>query len=343
MQRFILTAAALAVTGAASAAPLNPQQVLPEARWVVHIDVEGLMRSSFTRNSLTERAILEMNGEFQQFKEQFGINPTTDLHGITLFGLDAGENEGAFDNLEEKVLIVVNATDAIDQPFAKLEGIVPDYRTVKEGERTIHSWSDDDETMYAYAKPGAGGANRVVLISPDLDNLKKSMLAMEQAGAPTPEVISSAPPQSGSLFYFRALELPGDIADDETVSSILRLAQSITIDTGENAGRVYMNGTLNTNNADEANNLSQMLLGVIALGRMAAADDADLKPLLDLVSACRVTTEGSALRVQFDYDAERLSAIIRDLDDNHTATTEEDERKIRELEEVLKATESKPE
>lgn len=340
MRRAMMNAAMIAVcAGAASAGPLMTERVLPDATWVVHIDIEAIVGSNFGRMMLDGPIGGEIRAELaEDAMEELGIDPLKDLRAVTIFG--HGE-------VEEQAVVVISATDAIDVPLSKLPTIVEGYSEIREGNRVVHSWDDDGRKMYVYASPGKAPGERVVLFSGNIDELKRGMVRFEAAGADVAPVIERKRPQAGSFFYFSADEIPNLIEDeDEPASAFLRYAQGITIDAGEHGNELSVDARVSTAGAEESNTMLQVVQGMMALGRIAASSEPDLQPLLKLADGFRAGTDGAALNLSVRIDSAALQQALQAMEaldaqeDDDAADADENEVEIREqLKEVRKVRE----
>lgn len=304
----IMTAAVLAGavgTGRAWAEALHPQFVTSNATWVIHLDLDAAKSSTLARSLLEGDVGAEIMQGMSEVQQAIGINPLTDLHGITIFG----ETEA-----EDEALVLVSTTSAIDAPLAKIQMLVENYAAVQEGDRTIHSWKQDDEQVYAYARPGTGPDDRLVLFSGNLDELKKGMLHMERpVGAAPAPVLGRAQPQPGSIVFMVADTLPNFEHDDDA-AAILKFARTITFDAGEAAGQLFVEGLVSTDTPGDASNVVQVAQGIMALGRMAVATDPDLRPFAKLLDACRISADGATLHASFRFDSRELAQIAAQLE-----------------------------
>jgi hypothetical protein len=336
----MLSAAMIAVgAGAASAGPLMTERVLPDATWVVHIDIEAIVGSNFGRLMLDGPIGGEIRAEMSKdAMEELGIDPLKDLRAVTIFG--HGE-------MEEQAVVVISATEAIDAPLSKLPAMVDGYSEIREGNRVVRSWDDDGQKMYVYAAPGRALGERVVLFSGNIDELKRGMVRFEAAGADVAPVIERKRPQAGSFFYFSADEIPNLIEDeDEPASAFLRYAQGITIDAGEHGNELSVEARVSTAGAEESNTMLQVVQGMVALGRIAASSEPDMQPLLKLADGFRAGADGAALNLSVRVDSAALQQAIQAMEaldaqeDDDAADADEGEVEIREqLKEVRKARE----
>jgi hypothetical protein len=311
-------AAVVLCAGTAQAGPLRPELVAPEATWLVHVDVEGIIASALGREIMAHH---EGHGDVQdviaEIHGELGLDPTKDVKSVTAFGVDADD---------EEAVVLIDATEAVDQAMKKLPE-QPGYKTIVEGQQTIHSWTEGDDTQYVYVGPGAGAGDRLVLVSQDLEQVKSSMMRLiaRGNGGKAVAALAGGGPKAGSLLFVSAGDLAalGDHGHEEA-SEIIKYAKSLRVDVGETAGKLFVDGVLVTPDAEAANNMSQVVAGLMALGRMAAAGEPQAKPALGLFDALKFQAEGASVKFQFSYDVQALLQTLSALDDDGDDDADDD-------------------
>jgi hypothetical protein len=137
--RQVLIALALACGGMVQAAPLNLAQVGADSQWFVHLDVDAMRESS-----LVQQAYMAGSQQWSEVEmwmgmacDQVGVDPRTDLHGVTLFGTKLGKLEG------------VALVDAQMRPEAMIDRAKGEsgYQSTHYGKREIHSWTDGAKSV----------------------------------------------------------------------------------------------------------------------------------------------------------------------------------------------------
>jgi hypothetical protein len=165
-----------------------------------------------------------------------------------------------------------------------------------------------------------------VLISGNIDELKRGMVRFEGAGVEVAPVLDGNGPQAGSFFFFTADEISGMIEDeDEPASAVLRYAQGMTIDAGEVGNELRVDARVTTAGAEEATTMLQVVQGMLALGRMAASSEPEMQPLLKLADGFRAGTEGPSLNLSIRIDSALLQQALQAIDDHHDHDDDGDE------------------
>ena len=117
----------LGLVCAAKAAPLDLKQIPANTTWVVHVDVDAMRASTVVQKAYAQ--CLEKHGDkvevaMEMAKRIVGMDPRTDLHGLTAYGPKLGEEKG--------VLLIFAEFDR--KMVAKLVKLAPDYKESKYGQ-----------------------------------------------------------------------------------------------------------------------------------------------------------------------------------------------------------------
>ncbi len=308
----------LLATTPAPAGSLNKDWVAADARWLIHVDVEGLLNSTVGRFILEHGDHLDLDlGDLDEFTEEVGIDPRTDLMSVTIYG--TGDEPG------EDGVIVAIANERADVALERLLDH-DEFRVRRRelGGRDVYLIGDENDRHYLSVER-AGANRRVVVLSDDRDSFVNALKVI--AGrAPSVSMgrseLPAGDPQKGSLI-FAAI---GDIdafGDDDPASEILRMSDGLTADIGEIDGTITGLATVSAASPEVAKNISQVLTGLIALGRLMAAQQEELGPLRELADSVKVRTSDSRITLRIRYDAgELLEKVEKMMEmDRHGATS----------------------
>ncbi len=313
MKKYLITATlAMAVVAApaATAGPLKKDWVAADAQWVIHVDVEGLLDSTIGRFLMDNADAFDIDlDELDDFKQETGLDPRTDLKSVTLYG--TGDEPG-----EDGVLVAVT-NDRVDEAIEALldNEEVPIRKREIDG-RTVYVIGDRGDRHYVAIAP-AGRNRRIVVMSEDRGTL---IDALDVIADDAPSVsmgrssLPSGDPQDGSLVFVAV----GDIeafGDDHPASEIIRMSDGFTADIGEIDGELVARATVSAESPEVAENISQVLKGMVALGRLMATQNPDLAPIGDLADSLSVRTRDSRITLKLRYDARDLMEKIAELAD----------------------------
>ena len=89
---------------------------------------------------------------------------------------------------------------------------------------------------------------------------------------------------------------------------------------------IFVEARVDTDRAEDANNMVQVAMGLMALGRMAAANEPEMQPLFKLMDGCKIGADGATLNASFKIDSNELANIVatlEELDHEHDADNDD--------------------
>ncbi len=272
------------------AAPLNPEVVAGDAKWVAHLDVDA-MRSSivvqkayqhFVEKSPIGKAAVTM---LDVSPALIGMDPRKDLHAVTIYGSQIGKHKG--------VLIVFAEADRklLTEMVKKAHG----YESSTYGSYELHSWiHEDDEDERPVT--GAFYKDKVMVFSGSEAEVKVALDVMDgKKPGLTCKVLAAEAP-AGTTVLARVV----GIAEAETPceSKLAKEIESVGVVTGENEGQSFLHVKVVAKSAEVAKQMGRVAEGVRALGVLHAIDHPKDKQLVEgmkvNVADKTVTVDGSA-------------------------------------------------
>jgi len=298
-----------------TAEPLNKDWVAADAQWVIHVDVAALLKSTIGRFVLEHAEQFDLDlDDLDKFKRETGLDPRTDLKSVTLYG--TGDEPG------EDAVIVAVTNDRVDEAIeALLDNDEVPIRKRKLDGRTIYIIGLGDDRHYLAIE--RTGANRRIVVLSDDRHILSDALKVIGNDAPSLSMgksqIPRDDPQEGSLVFLAV----GDIeafGDGDPASQILRMADGFTADIGEIDGVLLARATVSADNPEIAQDITQVIQGMVALGRIMAAGQPELGPIRELADSLSVRTRGSRITLKLRYDVgelmEHVAALINEDDDD---------------------------
>ena len=341
MRSIPLLASSLVISSAALAGPLNPEYVNKDAHWLVHIDIERFVQSKVGTCLLENQEHLDMEG-IEEIKEALGIDVLKDLLGVTMYsvtddgamGVDVGvDNDevhiGAEAEAVEAVVVVAVMTEAADRMVEKLKAD-ESYAEVRKDGYVLHSFveRESDQRHNLYIQRGANAEQRIVVAGPDVDRVVEAINVV----AGKAESINGAKaglgavkPRAGSFLFTTALEIDG-LGGDNPASQILDSSRQVTFDAGETGESVYAALEVAADSEQDALNISQILQGLVALGRMAIAHhhEEESDHVLKLLNSISVHTRDDVIVAGLAIPTDECCELLKQAaEDGHWDDDEE--------------------
>ncbi len=206
-------AAAAAVAPSARADPFDPARVPADAKYVVHVDMDALRPTKLWGVIDDRLAGNEAFGtKMGLFETASGMHFPRDLHGVTIYGRAAGDDNG---------VVVIRAAMHRDQFMAAI-GFAPGYQAESFGKVDGASWDDDGRRMFGAFHDDAtlvfarSAAN--VLAALDVIDGKSPHVAPTDPLAAGGKGAAGAPP---ALFYVAAAD-PASLAPPRQTNPLLK-------------------------------------------------------------------------------------------------------------------------
>jgi hypothetical protein len=312
----------------ATAGPLNKDWVAADAQWIIHVDVAALLDSTVGRFILEHGEALDLDlDDLDEFKQETGLDPRTDLKSVTVYGTGAEPGEDG--------VIVAVTNDRVDQAIEML--LDNDEVPIREREmdgKTIYVIGGGGDRHYLAIEPRRGN-RRILVLSDDRHILAKALKVIDNEAPSLSMGRSKIPgndPQDGSLVFVAV----GDIeafGDSGPASRIIRMSDGFTADIGEIDGVLIVRATVSADSPEIAQDITEVIQGMVALGRIVAAQQPELRPIAQLADSLKVRTDGSRIAIKIRYDANELLQHVAtlidedddDWDDEDDAWDDEDE------------------
>jgi len=295
------TLATLLLASVTAAGPLEKARVAADATWLIHVDVERLLDSAVGRFLLEHAEELDIDlDEFDKIKREVGVDPRTDLKSVTLYG--TGDEPG------EDAIIVAVTTARVDEAIKRLlaNDDLPIRRRKFNGKR-VYVIGEKGRRHYLSIQR-AGADRRIVVFSDDKRGFRNALDVLADVAPSISMGRSNIPaddPQEGSLVFLSV----GDIdafGDDGPASQIIRMSDGFTADLAEVNGVLTGRASVNAESPETANDISQVLRGLVALGRLMVTHQPELAPLLELADSLNIRTRDSRISISIRYDAGEL-------------------------------------
>ncbi len=321
---------------------LHPEFVPAEARLVLHFDMQGLQCTQLWKALTAPGGPIDLEGEaseLQEFKTQFGIDPLTDLLGVTVWGTS--------EDLEPEAAVLVTTAN-VDPALAALR-LQPGYRSeIHDGiEVQFLSFEQDGEpeanggtrveigvhsdAIAAYVHPLSGG-HRAIVVAENSDRVLRAAHVVRGESpnlASTRGVAFQARPRPGSFFFGASLGGLPKTGGFQPASQIFGLAQGIQFDLGEAGGSFFVHAAISTADAELARKVRDSVAGVVAMGQLLIGSQPEVpQGVRDLLDAIRVTQSDTLVDLDFEYATAGLLDLLKSLeafDEDESDESGEDE------------------
>lgn len=332
--------AALGVGVCVSAAPLDPGLVHADAGWVVHIDTESVNASTFSAKA-KELDPAGATEDSKAFQDSFGLDPETDLFGLTIYGGDEGPQDAV-------VVADVRAQAAEALPRFLESKRVSGLAKFDEGGKTLHRWTLEGRPFVMLMGPGVNESRRRVYVGPTSSAvLRASRVADGELASQKSLKAPTLPtqPASGTFAY---IAVRGDAGGQEgdANAALFRSAKSVVVELGESVARtpepaqpaqatspadatqtapkvapndapksdraVYLDVVLTASTPETATQLGQVVQGLASFARLRVAEQKNLGDVVQMLDQMRVTVDANAVRVHAACPSDTFARVLVD-------------------------------
>ena len=307
MGKLTVSFLAICLTALPALAGVERSTISADAQWLVHLDVHAALHSQLFEALKDREPDLdyENNPDLQEIRDRLGFDPTTDIDSVTVYGL--GHDP-------EAVVIMVHTRGDIDDTLTRLSVLAKRTQLEIDG-LEISRWSNPDQRgdqMYSYVARHADSDERIVLLSPDANNLVVGIEALrgESANLEDSDSDLGLTTSEGAIVSVSATGKLVEWADLEPASNIIKLVRSAMVEIGEKGSSSYAHVRVETASAADATRVTQIIQGFMALASMASEVEEELKDVLPLLNSLKFSAEGAILTIHFEKDTDELIALM---------------------------------
>ncbi len=271
---------------------LQKNIVPAEAHWVIHVDVEKIKTTRFFNAFKDEELFARVEKRGAWVDKRFRFNPLEDVKGVTLFGKKG----------EEDAVVCVHGNFDKDHLLSLLD-FDEDHEALTYGKFTIHHWDSDsygvfakdDLVMFSESEPALKVALDV--LSGKGETIKSSSLNSLIQGVPSGAFLTGA---AGNI----AALLEGE---HDREAAILKKTEAAVFSLREAGENMSMNLNLKTADPKDAENIAQIVNGLLAMADMYKDQ---IPPQIKLPKDIKTSVKGSNVNIAITYPVEDLVQLI---------------------------------
>lgn len=294
MRRLIACMVCLIWAPVTLAEPANANHVAADAKWYVHLDVDAAKKTVLFDQLLTAfKAQVPLDEVLNTLKTNIGVNPLTDISGITVYNNSFEKDVAAIVIYAKIDAALLNAALANN----------PDYKETEYKNHMLLGWTDNNDQKH---KNGCFYRDGIVLMADKIDTLKWAV-----------DVLDGAKPAGSSLVKAPAkgtfLNAAADLgrSEDPNVSHLLSATEAATASAGETDGKLHLAVHLTAQTPEQALQIKKILDGLAAFGQIATRE---LPAATEVINQFKVTSEGAKVQASFEHDSKTLLETLQEID-----------------------------
>jgi hypothetical protein len=310
----LILSCVVALAGNARAGGVDPTYVPPDAKWVVHVNVDALVKSNLWSMINTQFQLLPdpqrsaagspsgagqlKSDKIKAVSDALGMRLPDDLHGLTLVGR-------SFDPEEAVLIVKANVDRDRVIGMAKLNPQYHStlYKNVEVGDVEGLSW--------------AFLADGVVVLGQRVEQIEGAIDAVQRAkngAATTPSglLTNSALSENAPVMVCAAVQDLQALQQQKDLSPILAPVTNVYASIAERQEDLVLNVVLYIKTDEAARQVRGALEGVRALGILAASNkqDSPLKTMTELAQRSTVTVDRQTVTVEWPVALSAVQPLI---------------------------------
>ena len=291
----------LGSTLSAHAAPLDRTQVPADAKWVVHIDwdaakaaqVAGKVYQEWLSHGIAHESLKDI-------RETIGMDLLEDVRGITFYA----------SRFEAYGGVVLIRAKKINKPrLMEVLEANASHQVRRVDGHEVHTCVQEVEALKSTLAGCFYGPNLVV-ISRKAQEVEAALKVLD---GKTPSLVGSGSPldraaTKGTIFQGGVIDLSALSNEDlPFVSPIIRHADRVAVDMGEDDGEVFVRLRIKTPTAEIAGRLRDVIVGFRGMTGLERSND---QYILDALDALAITSQRATVAVDWRMPGVKVMRLI---------------------------------
>lgn len=294
----------LALAGTVLAGPLQTAHIAADARWVLHLDVEALLDTSVGQALAREALDPKFAEAAVKLKRELDFDfDWRRIRSLTLYGAEYGgpERLRGVMLIDTDMDLAAGFEAALQKQAALGRAEDGDLQRLEDGPQPLYCIKED---LYVALQPDApvvvGKARRTALKA-------RSVLVGGAPNLNTAPGFAAFATANQDNFMLVAAEGFSDAAPVPPKARVLKMAEGLRCTLGEAAGEVRASLALNAKSAETAQQMQQVVQGMLALVSLSQVENADLQKL---IRGLRVGVNDRQLVLDLSLPAAEVAAKI---------------------------------
>jgi hypothetical protein len=300
-RRISILALAAAAAVSAAAGPVQRSQVSADAKWLLHLDADAFKNTALGGQFITD--VLGVKSAKAKEDLKAGLDFELDwrqIHSITAYGSQHSKHG------DPKGILLIQ-TDMLVQPALEraIAKNIPDFRVERFEFPLAPLYQLNGDPWVAF-RPGGGVI--LPMARESVDNAL-AVYSGARANLTSTTTFEGYPTAPFSFFMLGVAEGLGQDVDLPPNAAVLKKAEGGRLVIGEKGDRVALSLDVKTGSPDVAQQIQQVVQGLLALGALSA----DQKPdLAALVQGASVTRSGATVSLAVELPVAKVLNKIKE-------------------------------
>jgi hypothetical protein len=290
----------LAAVLTSTAGSLQRADVMNDPVWVVHLDCDALRPTAIGTYLLGELEKPDAQKKIAAFQAIFSFDPRKELHGVTLYGASAAQEDG--------VLLLYADFDAAR--LTTLAEGAKEHKSTTHGQHVIHSWLDEQKPAKDGVTPRAYAAihGKLVVFGQKESRVAQALDVLDRT---TPNLTASKQfsglASDGDGVFILGAARKFDLPSSDPNAAVLRQSKMASLSIGESQSQVQGTLKLEADSEEVAKQMESIGRGLVGL--MALQKD---KPdNTKLAQALSIQQQGAGVTVKLSLPVGDMVGMMK--------------------------------
>jgi hypothetical protein len=266
--------------------------IIPEdTRWLFHFDIGKFFSTEIGELLLADESG-KLNRANRKIAEAYKIDLLKDIGGITIFG--PGKDKS-------KAVVALSGNFNKEYLLSLLDKAA-NHQKIQYGKHTIHRWR--------HAQCGTFVNDHLLLIGRDESAIKNvlEVMAGKKKSLARGTMMSSIKEIPEDAFLKAVADNIASLIKDDAKAVLLKKTGMALFMALEKSGNLKLKLKLTTDTPETAQNIEQMVRGLIALARLKQQEEADAE--MKLIESLKITLKGNIIQMELNYPSAELVKVF---------------------------------
>lgn len=295
----LLTLAAPATNGG-----IEQLRLPPDTRWVLHLDIEGMLGTDLGREL---RHAVESTEEIDLSQlQELGLDPFADLLSVTVHGVRG----------EEDAVAEIRATAHVDNVIERLRSEMEVHEVQAAGTGLLRLGGGGDGEVFLHVTKSAENERRI-LIGAHPEAMVRALMVRESGAKSWPAEPSTTlrrGPSAGTWLFVATCAPLAELSRFRPSSQVADLVRGGAVEVGEREGNFFATLELEARANADARRLVSILQGGLALLELASADADMPEAVRGLLGTLSAEQLGEGVRLSLRMPAADVVQTLKQIE-----------------------------
>jgi hypothetical protein len=282
----------LVLPATVKASSLQTSMIPEDTRWLFHFDISKFFSTELGELLMAEKTGKLLNRVNRKITKAYKMDLLKDIGGITIFGPGKDESKA----------VVAISGNFNKEYLLSLLGKTESHQKIQYGKHTIHRWH--------HAQCGTFANDHLLLIGRDESAIKNvlDVVAGKKKSLARGTMMSFIKEIPEDAFLKAVADNIASLIKDDAKAVLLKKTGMALFMALEKSGNLKLKLKLTTDTPETAQNIEQMVRGLIALARLKQQEEVDAE--MKLIESLKITLKGNIIQMELSYPSAELVEVF---------------------------------